>query len=162
MAYKHLSTYLNDHLAGSVTALALLSTIEEAQAGTDMGRLIQTIRGQVEEERDELEAIMKRLEITQSSPRQATAWLAEKLTQLKLHVDNPTDGTLRLFEMLEAVMVGLEGKRALWRSLATIVVSMPELGGVDYEYFAQRSEEQHRQVDMLRLEAAKTALIDHA
>ncbi|MGH7792081.1 MAG: hypothetical protein ACREOB_07160 [Thermodesulfobacteriota bacterium] len=98
MANDNLATYLNDHLAGSVAALELLAYLEEQHAGTPV----------------------ERLDIVQSRPRKATAWLAEKITQIKLRLDDPTGGALRLLEGLEAVAIGIEGKRALWRALEAV------------------------------------------
>jgi hypothetical protein len=46
---------------------------------------------------------MKRLNIDQSRTRKASAWLGEKMTELKLRFGDPKDGTLRLFESLEAL-----------------------------------------------------------
>jgi hypothetical protein len=40
-------------------------------------------------DRQELEALMARLHIAKSRRRKATAWLAEKATQLKLQFDDP-------------------------------------------------------------------------
>ena len=71
----------------------------------------------------------------------------------------PADEALRLLEALELVAVGIEGKRALWRSLAVASEDVPELQGVDYEHLLQRSEEQQRRVETVRLEAAKAAFV---
>jgi len=98
------------------------------------------------------------LQIAESRPRQATAWLAEKTTQLKLLLDDPSGGSLRLLEGLEAVAIGIAGKQALWRSLASVAADVPELQGVDYERLLQRSQDQRQRVEVLRLEAAKAAL----
>ena len=155
MANKHLATYLNDHLAGSVIGLELLAHLETAQDGFDLTGFIATLRADFETDRRELEEIMGRLQITKSAPRQVAAWLTEKVTQLKLHLDDPAAGALRLFEALEALVIGIEGKRALWRALA--VVDDPDLQGVDYEYWAQFAEDQQRRVEAIRLEAAKKA-----
>lgn len=158
MAYKHLATYLNDHLAGSVIALKLLAHLENIYAGTTMASSVVALRADIEADRQELEQLMARMEITQRVSRQATVWMAEKMTQLKLHLDDPTDGALRQLEMLEGLALGIQGKQALWRGLAATTVIVPSLQGINYEQLEQRAEEQHQQVERLRLEAAKIAL----
>jgi hypothetical protein len=158
MANAHLATYLNDHLAGAVAAIELLGHLAAAQAGTALEPVLAEVRAEVAADRQELEALMARLQIAQSRPRQATAWLAEKTTQLKLLVDDLSGGPLRLLEGLEAVAIGIEGKQALWRSLATVAAEIADLQGVDYERLQQRGEEQRQRVEVMRLEAAKTAL----
>lgn len=159
MTHKQIATYLNNHLAGSTTILQLLAQLETTHTGTDLAQFFATLRADVLAERRELESLMQRLNITENPLRQAAAWLAEKLTQLKLRLDSPADEALRLLEALELVAVGIEGKRALWRSLAVASEDVPELQGVDYEHLLQRSEEQQRRVETVRLEAAKAAFV---
>jgi hypothetical protein len=89
---------------------------------------------------------------------QAAAWLWEKMAEIKLRLDDPANGPLHLFEALEAVALGIEGKRALWRSLAAAAEDHSRLGGTDYGCLEQRADEQRRRVETVRLEAAKAAL----
>lgn len=158
MANDNLATYLNDHLAGSVAALELLAYLEEQHAGTPVERLAADLRAGVAADRRELEGLMERLDIVQSRPRKATAWLAEKITQIKLRLDDPTGGALRLLEGLEAVAIGIEGKRALWRALEAAAEDATGLQGLDYEGLMRRAEEQRNWVEVMRLRAAKEAL----
>jgi hypothetical protein len=156
MANQHLATYLNDHLAGSVAALELLAQLEATHADTELARGVATLRLEIEEEQQTLTALMERLQITKSAPRQAVAWIAEKVTQLKLRLDDPADGALRLLQALEAIGVGIQGKRSLWRALAAAAV--PGLPQADYARLVQRSEDQQQWVEAMRLQAAQVAL----
>lgn len=158
MADKCIATYLNDHLAGSEAALQLLKHVERAHAGNPAARFAAELRSDITEDRRELEALMARLQVAVSGPRKLAAWLTEKMTELKLRLDDPGDGVLRLLEIFEAVSIGVEGKRLLWRSLATAAEGVPELAGPDYRLLQQRAEEQRRRVETVRLEAARAAL----
>jgi hypothetical protein len=158
MANDNLETYLNDHLAGSVAAIELLSYLEEEHAGTPIGRFAAELRAEVAADRGELEALMRRLQIMQSRPRKATAWLAEKITQIKLRVDDPTGGALRRLQALEVIALGIEGKRALWSALEAAAEAATELQGLDYERLTRRAEEQRGKVEVMRQAAAKEAL----
>jgi hypothetical protein len=62
---------------------------------------------------------------------------------------------LHLLESLELLLLGIEGKRRLWRALAHAEV--PGLPVTDYERFASRSEDQQQRVEAMRLAAAKKA-----
>jgi hypothetical protein len=157
MANQHLATYLNDHLAGSVVAIELLEHLQAAQAGTAVERFLAQLRAEIEADRQELEALIDRLNFAKSRPRQAAAWLAEKMTELKLRLDDTGAGALGLLEGLEAVQIGIEGKRALWRALAAAAEDAPELQALDYARLEQRAVEQHSRVEALRLDAAKAA-----
>src|SRR5436309_1339004 len=119
------ATYLNDHLAGSVAAIDLLEHLERSHAGTDLAPFFARLRADILADRDELAALMDRLGVTPSRVRKAVAWVAEKFTRLKLHLDDAADGAFRLLESVEAVALGIEGKRALWRSLAAAAELAP-------------------------------------
>jgi hypothetical protein len=155
---KQLATYLNNHLAASVTALELLSSLETAQANTDIERFASELHAEIEAEQQELEDLIDRLQITKNKPHQAAGWLAEKFTQIKLRLDDSSDGTLHLLESLELLLIGIEGKRGLWSALAHTAV--PGLHLTDYERLAKRSEEQQQRVEAMRLAAARAAFTD--
>jgi hypothetical protein len=158
MAQEHLATYLNDHLAGSVVALDLLDHLEATHSEDTLRDFFKEIRADVASDRQELERLMKGLNIDQSRTRKASAWLAEKFTELKLRFDDPKAGALLLFESLEALSLGIEGKRSLWRALAAISETTPALRIADYDHLQQRAQEQRDRVEALRVETAPTAL----
>ena len=101
MPNESLATYLNDHLAGSVVALQLLDHLAEDGAGTAEASLLADVHADIEADQQELEAFMARLGIAVSAPKKATGWLVEKLSELKLHLDDAGDGALRRLEALE-------------------------------------------------------------
>ena len=158
MASDYIATYLNDHLAGATGALELLEHLETEHAGTEVGRLAAELRADVAADRQTLESIMDRLQVAQSRTRKAAAWLGEKAAELKLRLDDPAGGSLRLFESLEALSLGIEGKRSLWRALAAAAEEAPHLRVADYEDLIRRAEEQRSRVEAARLEAARRAL----
>ncbi|HEU4342524.1 MAG TPA: hypothetical protein VFU31_13230 [Candidatus Binatia bacterium] len=158
MNNEHLAAYLNDHLAGSVAAVELLEHLENAHAGTEMARLFAAVLADIEADRQELKGLMDRLHISESRPRKATAWLAGKMTELKLRLEDRAGGPLRLLEGVEAVALGIEGKLALWQALNAAAEVAPALRGVDYERLAQRARDQRERLEGVRLQAAEAAL----
>jgi hypothetical protein len=158
MAHKHLAIYLNDHLAGSVTVLELLAHLASAYSASHVGQFAAQLRAEILEDRHELESLMARLKIAQSPPRKTSAWLAEKLAELKLRLDDPAAGAFRLFEATEAISLGIEGKRLLWQALAARATDPPELRGGDFDRLIRRAEDQRRRVEAVRIDAARTAL----
>src|SRR6185295_14135214 len=101
---------------------------------------------------------MELLNIGESRTRKASAWMTEKMTELKLHFDDPKAGPLRLFESLEALSLGIEGKRSLWIALMAAAEKAPSLRILDYERLKQRAQEQRDRVEKLRIETARQAL----
>lgn len=160
MANAYLATYLNDHLAGSVGALELLEQLERAHQGTPLGATVAGLRTEIAEDQRELEHLMERLSVARSRARQATAWLAEKAAALKLALDDPQGGSFRLFESVEALGLGIDGKLALWQALAVAADEVPALRVLDYEALTERAEDQRCRIEELRLDAAKQALTE--
>jgi hypothetical protein len=159
MVNEYLATYLNDHLAGSVAAMELLDQLEKEHAGTPLQRFFAELRADVLADRQELKALMSGLQIDESSARKASAWLTEKVTELKLRFDDSSHGPLRLLQAVEVLALGIEGKKLLWRALAAAAERSVSLQSLDYERLTQRAEEQRRNIEEVRLEAAKKALI---
>jgi hypothetical protein len=159
MADDHLAIYLNDHLAGSVVAVELLQHLERSYSGQSVQRFAAELRSDIEDDRRELQTLMGRLNVAESRARQATAWLAEKMTMVKLRLDDWAGGDFRLFEALEALSLGIEGKRALWVALSDAAGGAPSLRQLDYARLVQRAVEQRTRVEVLRLETARTALV---
>ncbi|MGE0517605.1 MAG: hypothetical protein AB7P78_01200 [Candidatus Binatia bacterium] len=158
MAKDQLATYLNDHLAGSVVAIELMEHLEAVHAHSPIGRAVGEVRGEVIADRQALESLMTHLQIPESRTRKATAWVTEKLTELKLRVDDPAAGALRLLEALEAISLGIEGKRSLWLALSAASEGTPALATLDYERLIRRAEEQRSIIEVMRIGAARAAL----
>lgn len=152
-----LRKYLNDHLGGATAALQLLDHLADSAASTAEKGFFQGLHAEISEDLDILSGLIEKTGKPPSGLRQAGGWIAAKLGQLKLAADNPTAGTLDYFEALEVLSLGILGKRALWRALATIG-HLPELQGLDIPRLEQRAVDQFDRVESRRLAAAREAL----
>jgi hypothetical protein len=150
-----MGVYLNDHLAGSTAALELLAELERQEGP---GSWTSRLRFEIAADRKELEQLMQQTQITPSNARRAVAWLTEKLAELKTRLDDRNGGRLRRLELIEALALGIEGKRALWMALQSVAAEMPALQTVDYPRLIDRATEQRRTVERWRLQAAEDAL----
>ena len=157
MSKEHLATYLNDHLAGSLIAVEIMEHLETE--ASDLMPDLAALKSDIEADRDQLRSLMHRLGIVESRVRKVTSWIAEQVTEAKFEADDETQGTLRRLERLEALAVGIDGKSALWRALNAAAEVAPELRGTDYEHLTERAQKQRSQVEMLRLQAARLALV---
>jgi hypothetical protein len=156
---ESLTTYLNDHLAGAIAALELLDHLLKHESG--LVNELSRLRSEIEEDQQVLRGIVNDLGAKESSVRKAAAWLAEKLGQAKLRWDDRGQGDLRLLEALEALGLGIQGKLALWRALAVVAASVPALRELDLQRLQQRAAGQFDRVDAIRLQVARTALMEH-
>ena len=157
MSRDALSTYLNDHLAGSVGAVELVERAIRENEGDPFAERLSQVLQEIREDQAVLEGVIERVGGSQSALKKAGAWLAEKAGRVKLGgTDRP--GELSRMEVLEMLAMGIHGKRALWRALRTVAARHAELQGLELERLEQRAVEQHEEVEALRLEAAQAAL----
>jgi hypothetical protein len=155
LSKEHLAIYLNDHLAGSTFALEILDHL--ATDTPHLATSLAALKNDIEEDREQLRTLIRKLDITESRVRKLGSWIAERLTEVKLEADDDANGPLRRLEILEALAIGIFGKMALWRALKA-VPSNEALAGLDYDRLMQRAQEQSARVDLLRLDAARMAL----
>lgn len=151
-----LVTYVHDHLAGAVVAINLLEVLRDQHAGEPLGQFAAGLLIEVAADRAVLQGLAERVGARPSGLKEATAWLVEKVSRVKLQ--RRTAGGLGTFEALEALALGILGKLALWRALAVTAAVDARLGGMDFDPLAARAQAQHAQVEERRLEAARTAL----
>lgn len=158
MANRSLATYLNNHLAGSVMALELLERLKQEGASSKEALGLATLYAEISADRQTLEDLMAELGITTSLPRQASAWLTEKLSEVKLRLDDPAGTALRRLESLEALSLGITGKQALWHALTIAAETEPVLARRDYAELIRRGDQQFSLAEGLRRQAAREAL----
>jgi hypothetical protein len=151
-----LATYLDDHRAGAVFAINLLGALRDQHAGEPLGHFAAGLLVEIEADRTVLVDLAERVGTKSSRLKEATAWVGEKLSRWKLR--RRAAGRLGTFESLEALALGILGKLALWRALATAAKQDRRLSGVDFDDLCARAQAQHAQVEERRLEAARLAL----
>jgi hypothetical protein len=156
---EDLSDYLNDHLAGSVGALELLDRLIEAYEGKPLEKFFRELREEVQQEQEQLKELMQKLGVGESTVRKAGAWLVEKLSRSKIDLGKENRDEVGLFLGLEALVLGITGKRSLWRALQAASRTMPELARLDYSGLEKRAIEQCEKVEARRLEVARTVFL---
>jgi hypothetical protein len=157
MSDDTLSTYLNDHLAGSVGAIAMVERAIEENAGTLFGRRLEEILKEIRKDQAVLQDLIERTGSKENPLKKAGAWLAEKAGRVKLG-GTGDPGALARLEVLETLGIGMQGRRALWRALRVVVNKHPVLRDLDLDLLERRSVEQHDRVEEWRLEAAREVL----
>ena len=154
MVDDNLVSYLNDHLAGSVGALELVDRLIEDYEGKPPERFFRNLRGDIEEDQKKLEELIHRLGEEESALRKAGAWIIEKLSRAKIRLAE-SEGEMGLFLALEALVLGITGKRLLWRALASASETVPSLAHLNYAELETRAAEQADRVEAKRRELAR-------
>jgi hypothetical protein len=117
---------------------------------------MQELTVQIEEDRATLEELMGHLEVGRDRLKSAVAWSAEKLGRLKLNGRVWGHSPLSPMIELEALYIGITGKRQLWVALQGVFG--PRLEEFDFEELIQRADDQRDGVERHRLDAARGAL----
>jgi len=151
-----LSTYLADHLAGSVHAIEVLKAIRQHHSADPLGEFAANILKEVETDRATLQNLAERVGAGSSNVKEITSWISEKFSRLKLRQGSKYD--LGTFEALEFLVLGIHGKLSMWNALAVLALTDSRLVGLDFEHLAARATTQRDQVDQRRLEIAPQAL----
>lgn len=154
---NELTNYLNDHLAGSVGALELLDRLIDTYREKPLEHFFRNLREDIEHDQEQLKELMHKLGADESAVRKAGAWLVEKLSRAKIELSEEAEGEVGLLLALEALVLGITGKRSLWRALQSASRTVPELARLDYAGLENRAIEQCERVEAKRLEVARTA-----
>jgi hypothetical protein len=152
---EDLSDYLNDHLAGSIAALELLDRMIEACEGKSLERFLRQLRDDIHQDQEKLKELIEKVGLSESTVRKAGAWIAEKLTRPKIDLGDGSKEEMGVFLALEALLLGITGKRSLWRALQAASKEVPALARLDYSGLEKRAIEQCEQVEARRLEIAR-------
>jgi hypothetical protein len=150
-----LASYLNDHLAGSISALELIDHWADAHKGEPLGRFFVAIGTEIKADQETLRGIMRTLAVDESKMRKAGAWAAEKLGRARLIIAGNQPGSLGLVLTLEGLIMGVTGKKLLWASLAA--AKLPSLNTHNFEQLQLRAEQQIERIETERISAARQA-----
>jgi hypothetical protein len=155
-----LNNYLNDHLAGSVGALELLDRLIDFYREKPLEHFFRNLRDEIQHDQEQLKDLIQKLGAEESAVRKAGAWMAEKLSRAKIGLSESAEGEIGLLLALEALVLGITGKRSLWRALQAASRSVPQLARLDYAGLEKRAIEQCERVEAKRLETARTAFLE--
>ena len=147
-----LTVYLHDHLAGANFAVGLVEFLRDQRAGEPLSDALEALLAEIEQDRQVLQRLIDAAGNGVPILKEATAWMGEKLSEFKLG-----SGSFGTFEGLEALALGIQGKLALWETMAAISNSDARLEGVDFNQLIERAEQQHAVAEDLRLQAAREA-----
>ena len=138
MTTNPLATYLHDHLAGSHFAVELLATLHDRHKNDELGPFAARLRADIQHDQQILQSIIEDSgDKAHFDLKDVAAWIAEKVSQIKLRYDQPAG--LGTFEALEALSLGITGKVALWTVLPVIGKTNPCVPPRDYQQLAERA-----------------------
>jgi hypothetical protein len=156
---KHLSIYLNDHLAGSVTGVELARRALANNRGTPYEEFLEWLFAQISEDRRSLIRLVHRTGVRRNAAKEAVAWTLEKAARLKPNGRLIGYSPLSRLVEIEGLWMGVNGKLSIWRALVAVADADPRLEAIWLIELEARAEEQLRRIDEHRRHAARDALV---
>ena len=152
-----LDIYLSDHFAGATGGVALARRIARSHddgAAPELRRLAD----EIDDDRTALRNIMRRVDSRPRRYKAVAGWVAEKFGRLKLNGRLFRRSPLSPMLELEAMLLGVEGKAALWRALSEIATVDGRLAEAELDELALRARRQIEVLDRLRCDEARRQL----
>lgn len=149
-----LRTYLQDHLAGARFAIDLLNGLCEQTSDQPVAQFASLLLHEIEADCLTLQEAADRIGGEPSRLKELAAWTAQKASRVKLNLDEP----IGVFEAIEMLTLGVQGKLALWNALRIIQNGDGRLASLDIDELAARAIAQFTMLEELRLQRAPAAL----
>ena len=157
---RFLPIYLNDHLAGSTLGVETARrAASENEGRPPLGEPLARLAREIDEDRDALKSIMAALGVRADVLKTAAAWAGEKAGRLKLNGQIRGYSPLSPLVEVEALLLGVNGKLSLWRTLRELAPHEPRLDADRLAELEARAVGQRDALDELRREAGARALI---
>ncbi|HEY3726967.1 MAG TPA: hypothetical protein VGL51_07330 [Solirubrobacteraceae bacterium] len=160
MTGRAIDTYLNDHLAGAVFGSDLARQLAERTDGTVFGEAMGPLASDIEEDRETLRELMDRMGTSRNPVKQATTYVAEKVSRVKLTGLSAGEDEFGLLLALETLSLGVEGKASMWEVLRDVSDRYPALAETDFDVLLQRARRQREILEQERTEAGRRAFVE--
>ena|SRR5215216_6741968 len=156
----YLSTYLNDHYAGSTAGVELAKRAAgNNRDEPEFGPPLERIATEIAEDREELKRLMDRFEVSSNRVKAVVGWVVEQGARLKPNLHVREYSPLSRLVELEGLLTGVNGKHSMWRALLVIAPHEARLDEASLRRLAERAEDQLGRLNDLRNSAAGIALM---
>ena len=126
---RALIAYLRDHLSGSDMAVRVVHRLASTYQATEDGMLFRRLSRELEEDRSVVRALLRQLGASGRSMKRIAGYASGAVLSVTAGGE---PGDLSLFRTLEALSIGVQGKRCLWRALQNLRPVPPTVHGMDF------------------------------
>ncbi|MFP5212596.1 MAG: hypothetical protein ACLGPL_04380 [Acidobacteriota bacterium] len=154
----HLTTYLNDHLAGSVAGIELAKRCRSSNRDSELGTFLDKVVSVLKDGQDKLRELLAAFGGTESYVKQLGAWTVEKVSRLKLNDSILTYSDLSRLIELETLMVAMHAQVRMWKVLDAARSGDPRLAGIDFLRIREQVEGLLEKIEEYHLQAGKIAV----
>jgi hypothetical protein len=149
-----LAIYLNDHLTGATGGVELFRRAASNIGGAH-GEELARLRDEVEQDRESLLSVMRRLGVRENKPMAALAWVGEKAARLKPNGYLVRRSPLSDVIEIEGLRVGVHGKLCGFQVLRAATVGDDRVPTEEVETLIERAEDQQARLYKLHLQAVQ-------
>ncbi|SEF87514.1 hypothetical protein SAMN02982929_00902 [Saccharopolyspora kobensis] len=151
---RMLEIYLNDHLAAATGGVALARRATRNNRDAAITPRLAAVAREIEQDRRSLLAIMRKLDVQVARYKVAMGWAGEKAGRLKLNGGLVNRTPLSDLIELEALVLGVQGKAAGWRTLLTIAEREPRVNTDMLRNLLTRAQQQFDELESIRVQIA--------
>jgi hypothetical protein len=112
-----LIVYLRDHLSGSDVALRVVHRLGRTRQGSEDGTLFRRLSEEFEEDRAVVRTLLTQLGASGRSIKRAAGYASGAVLSVTAGGE---PGDLSLLRTIEALSIGVQGKRCVWRALQNL------------------------------------------
>ena len=127
---ESLVTYLNDHLTGAQIAVQLLESMRKQNDDQKFRQFARVLRPEIQVDDQTLRHIAEKIGSGPGGINQAGGLFLEKAARLKLR--HTGSKSFELFQSIELLALGVQGKLSLWRALRTASGQDARLRGYEF------------------------------
>lgn len=153
-----LRIYLNDQLAMGIAWRELAKRACRANRGTPLGEALARVETGIREDVETYKTIMHRVGVPPNPIKKTLALGVERLSRLKFNGRLRSYSPLSRFEELEALVMGIEGKKQLWATLRDLGRLGSRLPDVDFDELIARADRQSRELEPFRVSVGTDVL----
>jgi hypothetical protein len=147
---KLLRIYLNDHFLAANAGVALARRIAKTHRDTDFSADLTSLANEIAGDLSTLTSLMKQLDVSPQQWRAPLGVAAERAGRLKLNGHIFSRSPLSSVIELDALLVSIESKRAVWKALRRLADSDDRLDAAALENIIERSWRQSDVVERVR------------
>lgn len=152
-----LRIYMNDQLAAGVLWRELAWRAQRNNDGSELGDALARVAAITTEDVETFRAMMDRLHLRRNPAKIGIAVMAERVGRLKLNGHLRTYSPLSRFVELDTLLMGVVGKRILWKNLGDFAGLRSRLPDVDFDELLERAQAQIDLLEPFHAAAAREA-----
>lgn len=151
---RFVRSYVQHHLVGSRAGLDLFERASSSHSDGETRAALTRLAREVAEDREALQRIADDLGASHVQPAQLAASIGERLARLKPNGRLVRRSPLSDVAELEAMILGVTGKRQCWVALALLADADPRLDRQNLERLRERADAQITELTRLHARAS--------